>query len=147
MQAGPEVFDGQPPTQILDAFRKTVPRFAGVGRGGFMRRDFTLVLLLCVAIPAGVSITGCVRNPAANYCNGLGFGLKITDVSSIDLEPRTTGVSMAYGQTRQVSAPTAKTCKGTTASVANYTYGTTNNQLVDIAPRSEERRVGKECRS
>ncbi|HUD54849.1 MAG TPA: hypothetical protein VMR02_06465 [Terracidiphilus sp.] len=99
-----------------------------------MRRYLTLVLLLCVAIPAGVSITGCVRNPAANYCNGLGFGLKITDVYSIDLEPRTTGVSMAYGQTRQVSAPTAKTCKGTTASVANYTYGTTNNQLVDIAP-------------
>ena len=83
-----------------------------------MRRYLTLVLLLCVAIPAGVSITGCVRNPAANYCNGLGFGLKITDVYSIDLEPRTTGVSMAYGQTRQVSAPTAKTCKGTTASVA-----------------------------
>ena len=134
MQAGPEVVDGQPPTQILDAFRKTVPRFAGVGRGGFMRRYLTLVLLLCVAIPAGVSISGCVRNPAANYCNGLGYGLKITDVYSIDLEPRTTGVSLAFGQTRQVSAPTAKTCKGTTASVANYTYGTTNNQLVDIAP-------------
>jgi len=99
-----------------------------------MRRYLTLVLLLCVAIPAGVSISGCVRNPAANYCNGLGYGLKITDVYSIDLEPRTTGVSLAFGQTRQVSAPTAKTCKGTTASVANYTYGTTNNQLVDIAP-------------
>jgi len=99
-----------------------------------MRRYLTLVLLLCITIPAGVSITGCVRNPAGNYCNGLGFGLKITDVYSIDLEPRTTGVSLAFGQTRQVSAPTAKTCKGNTASVATYTYGTTNNQLVDIAP-------------
>jgi hypothetical protein len=134
MQAGPEVVDGQPPTQIFDAFRKTVPRLAGVGRGGFMRRYLTLIFLLCVAIPAGVSITGCVRNPAGNYCNGLGYGLKITDLYSIDLEPRTTGVSMAFGQTRQITAPTAKTCKGTTASVATYTYGTTNNLLVDISP-------------
>ncbi len=99
-----------------------------------MRRYLTLVLLLCVAIPAGVSITGCVRNPAGNYCNGLGFGLKVTDVYSIDLEPRTTGLSIAFGQTRQVTAPTAKTCKGSTASVSSYAYGTTNNQLVDISP-------------
>jgi hypothetical protein len=99
-----------------------------------MRRYLTLILLLCVAIPAGVSITGCIRNPAGNYCNGLGYGLRITDVYSIDLEPRTTGVSMAFGQTRQVTAPTAKTCKGNSASVATYTYGTTNNQLVDISP-------------
>jgi hypothetical protein len=99
-----------------------------------MRRFLTLVFLLCLAIPAGISISGCTRNPAGNYCNGLGFGLKITDVDTIDLEPRTTGVSMAFGQTRQVTAPTAKTCKGATASVANYTYGTTNNQLVDISP-------------
>ncbi len=39
-------------------------------------------------------------------------GLKITDVQTIDLEPKTTGVSMAFGQTRQINAPTAKTCKG-----------------------------------
>jgi trimeric autotransporter adhesin len=99
-----------------------------------MRRYLALIFLLCVAIPTGVSISGCTRNPAANYCNGLGFGLKITDVFSIDLEPRTTGVSLAFGQTRQSSAPTAKTCKGATATVATYTYGTTNNQLVDISP-------------
>ena len=74
-----------------------------------MRRYLALIFLLCVAIPTGVSISGCTRNPAANYCNGLGFGLKITDVFSIDLEPRTTGVSLAFGQTRQSSAPTAKT--------------------------------------
>lgn len=99
-----------------------------------MRRYLTLVLLLCVAVPAGISISGCTRNPAGNYCNGLGYGLKDTDVFSIDLEPRTTGVSLAFGQTRQISAPTAKTCKGASASVSTYTYGTTNNQLVDISP-------------
>jgi hypothetical protein len=41
---------------------------------------------------------------------------------------------MAFGQTRQVTSPTAVTCKNATASVASYTYGTSNNKLVDISP-------------
>ena len=99
-----------------------------------MRRLLTLVCLLCMAIPAGISISGCTRNPAANYCNGLGYGLRITDVASIQLQPQTTGISLAFGQEQQVAGPTAKTCKGATASVTTYIYGTTNNQLVDISP-------------
>lgn len=99
-----------------------------------MRRFLTLVLLVFAAIPAGMSISGCIRNPAANSCNGLGYGAKVTDVFSIDLEPKTTGISLAFGQTKQIAAPTAQTCKGTTASAGVYTYGTTNNQLVDISP-------------
>ena len=99
-----------------------------------MRRFLTLVCLLCLAIPAGISISGCTRNPGANYCNGLGYGLKITDVDAITLQPQTTGISMAYGQTRQISSPSAVTCKGASASVGSFTYGTTNNQLVDISP-------------
>ena len=99
-----------------------------------MQRLLTLVFLLCLAVPAGISISGCTRNPAGNYCNGEGFGLKLTDVASIDLEPRTTGISLAFGQTQQIATPTAKTCKGTSASVSSYTYGTTNNQLVDLSP-------------
>jgi hypothetical protein len=99
-----------------------------------MRRFLTLVSLLCVAIPAGISISGCTRNPDANYCNGQGYGLKITDVDYVTLTPVTAGVSIAFGQTQQIASPTAKTCKGTTASVAAYTYGTSNNQLVDLSP-------------
>jgi hypothetical protein len=99
-----------------------------------MQRLLTLVFLLCLTVPAGLSISGCYRNPAGNYCNGEGFGLKLTDVASIDLEPRTTGYSIAYGQTQQISAPQAKTCKGTSATVLSFAYGTTNNQLVDISP-------------
>ncbi|MGP8173745.1 MAG: YncE family protein [Terracidiphilus sp.] len=99
-----------------------------------MRRFLTLVCLLCLAIPAGISISGCTRNPGANYCNGLGYGMKITDIDTITLQPATTGISIAFGQTRQVSSPSALTCKGTSASASSYTYGTTNNQLVDISP-------------
>jgi len=70
-----------------------------------MRRFLTLVLLVVLALPAGISISGCYRNPAGNYCNGLGYGLKDTDVASITLQPATTGISIAYGQTRQVATP------------------------------------------
>jgi hypothetical protein len=87
-----------------------------------------------LALPAGISISGCYRNPAANYCNGLGYGLKITDTASITLQPATTGLSLAFGQTRQSNAPTAYTCKGVAAAVTAFTYGTSNNQLVDVSP-------------
>jgi hypothetical protein len=112
----------------------TVLRLDKAERGGFMRRFLTLVCMLCLAIPAGISISGCTRNPGANYCNGLGYGMKITDVDMITLQPATTGISMAFGQTRQVTTPTAVTCKGAAATVPAYTYGTTNNRLVDISP-------------
>jgi hypothetical protein len=99
-----------------------------------MRRFLTLVCLLCLAIPAGISISGCTRNPDAKYCNGAGYGMKITDVATITLQPATTGISMAFGQTRQVSSPSAFTCKGDAAAASAYSYGSTNNQLVDISP-------------
>jgi hypothetical protein len=100
-----------------------------------MRRFVTLVFLLCLAIPAGINLAGCTRNPAANYCNGLGYGPKITDVARIDLQPQNTGVSLAFGQTRSMTPPNAFTCKNASASVTGYTWGTTNNQLVDISPQ------------
>jgi trimeric autotransporter adhesin len=99
-----------------------------------MRRFLTLVCLLLLAIPTGISISGCTRNPGENYCNGKGYGLKITDVSSITLSPATTGISLAYGQTKQVSTPSALTCKGTSAGSPTFTYGTSNNKVVDISP-------------
>ena len=99
-----------------------------------MRRYLTLVCLLCLAIPAGISISGCSRDPGVNYCNGLGYGSKVTDIAAIDLEPRTTGISLAFGQTKLLSSPKATTCKGAAASVAAYQYGTTNRQLLDISP-------------
>ncbi len=92
-----------------------------------MRRFLTLVCLLGLAIPAGVSISGCTRNPAGNYCNGLGYGLKDTAVANITLQPQIAGISLAYGQTIQAQNPTATTCKGTEASIASsqISYGTT----------------------
>ena len=101
-----------------------------------MRRFLTLICLLGLALPAGISISGCTRNPDAKYCNGLGYGLQVTEVASILLQPQLAGISLAYGQTTQVQAPQAFTCKEAPASVSSalYSYGTSNNQLVDISP-------------
>ena len=101
-----------------------------------MRRFLTLVCLLGLAIPAGISISGCVRNPAGKYCNGLGYGLTLTEVANLTLQPQTAGISLAYGQTSAVLQPTATTCKGDPASITSgsLSYGTSNNQLVDISP-------------
>ena len=101
-----------------------------------MRRFLTLVCLLGLAIPAGISISGCVRNPAGKYCNGLGYGLTLTEVANLTLQPQTAGISLAYGQTSSISQPSATTCKGDSASIpaGALSWGTTNNQLVDISP-------------
>jgi hypothetical protein len=101
-----------------------------------MRRFLTLVCLLGLALPAGISISGCVRNPAGNYCNGLGYGPTLTQVTSLTLQPQIAGISLAFGQTTQVFAPQAFTCKGNPAEIPSGTlsYGTSNNQLLDIAP-------------
>jgi hypothetical protein len=99
-----------------------------------MRRFLTLVCLLCLAIPAGISISGCTRDPGVDYCNGLGYGMKVDDVAAITLTPATTGISLAFGQTRQLSYPAAITCKGSSSTVTTFSYGTSNNQLVDITP-------------
>ena len=99
-----------------------------------MRRFLTLVFLLCLALPAGITLSGCYRNPAGKYCNGAGYGLTDTDVYAITLQPQNTGISLAFGQTRAITPPSAVTCKGDAASAGSYTYGTSNNKLVDISP-------------
>ncbi|HEX8712452.1 MAG TPA: hypothetical protein VF730_11305, partial [Terracidiphilus sp.] len=102
-----------------------------------MRRFLTLVCMLGLAVPAGLSFSGCTRNPAAKYCTATnGYGELKTAVNSIILEPQVGGISLAYGQTRQASAPSAYTCDGSGASVSSnqFTYGSSNNQLVDISP-------------
>jgi hypothetical protein len=101
-----------------------------------MRRFLTLLCLLCLTIPAGISISGCIRNPSGNFCNGEGYGLKTNQPQSISLTPTTGGISLAYGQTKTVTPPQAFTCLGANAPVNSlaYTYSTTNSKLVDISP-------------
>jgi hypothetical protein len=103
-----------------------------------MQRFFALLALFVLSIPVGLSITGCQTNVGA-YCNGLGYGLKTNQAATILLGPETTGISLAWGQTSQLGAPSASTCKGTAASISKYNYGrssvNSNNVFVaDVSP-------------
>jgi hypothetical protein len=98
-----------------------------------MQRYFALIALFLLALPIGISITGCTTNVGA-YCNGLGYGPKTGQVASVNLQPETTGISLSWGQTSQVATPTAATCKGAAVNVSLYHYGSSNLLLVDISP-------------
>ncbi|MGB7190206.1 MAG: hypothetical protein WBD10_08730 [Acidobacteriaceae bacterium] len=99
-----------------------------------MRRFFTLLFLLVLSIPTGLSITGCLT-PVGDYCNGAGYGPKKNQVNAIDLEPKTTGISLSWGQTSQLGSPSATSCgAGNPISVSHYNYGSSNLQLADISP-------------
>jgi trimeric autotransporter adhesin len=98
-----------------------------------MQRFFALLVLLVLSIPVGLSITGCRTNVGA-FCNGLGYGPLTSQVNSILLQPETTGISLSWGQIGQLSTPTATTCKGATAGVSLYNYGSSNLFLADVSP-------------
>ena len=101
-----------------------------------MQRFLALIALFVFSLPVGLSISGCATS-VGNFCNGLGFGPKTTSVFAVDLEPKATGISLAWGQTQQVGAPSATTCKGASATVAAYSYGTSNLLLADISPTGQ----------
>ena len=99
-----------------------------------MRRFVTLLILLLFAIPFGVSISGCSKNAAPTFCNGGDSGITTGTVTTITLLPKVYGISLNYAEIGQITGPSAADCKGAAASVAAYTYGTTDMTLADIQP-------------
>ena len=89
-----------------------------------MRRFVTLAILLFFTIPFGVSISGCSKKAPTIFCNGGDSGIPVGQVTTITLAPQITGISLNFAQIGQVGTPTATDCKGTTETVAKYTYGT-----------------------
>ena len=103
-----------------------------------MRRFVAFVVFFACSLPVGLSIAGCGHNPN-NYCinNGHAYGKTTSQVTYVTLQPETTGMSLAWGQTGQLGAPSAFTCTGSTASVASYTYASSNLLLADISPSGQ----------
>jgi trimeric autotransporter adhesin len=99
-----------------------------------MRRFVTLVVLLLFSIPFGVSLSGCSKNAAPVFCNGGDSGITTGQVTTITISPIVYGISLNYAQIGTVGTPTATDCKGATASVGNYTWGTTDMTIADIQP-------------
>jgi hypothetical protein len=99
-----------------------------------MRRFVTFAVLLFFAIPFGVSISGCSHNIAPTYCNGQNSGVQVGQLTTLDLEPRLTGISLNQGEMGRVNSPSGKDCRGNSASASNITFASTNIFLVDVAP-------------
>jgi hypothetical protein len=105
-----------------------------------MRRFVTLAILLLFTVPFGVSISGCSKKSPTIFCNGGDSGIPVGQVTTIDLEPKITGISLNFSQIGQVSSPSATDCKGTTESVTKYTYatflanGTPDITIADVEP-------------
>ena len=98
-----------------------------------MRRFLTFFMLSLIPLPVGLSVAGCSKN-TITYCTPGDSGLQLGQVSSVTLEPKTTGISLNYGATGQVGSPTAADCKGHTVGVGKYSYGTTDMTIADVSP-------------
>jgi hypothetical protein len=100
-----------------------------------MRRLLAFAVVLAFSLPVGLSVSGCGHNPN-NYCikNGHAYGIKTDQVVYVTLGPEVTGVSLAWGQTGTLGAPQAFNCNNENASVAHYTYSSSNLLLADISP-------------
>ncbi len=105
-----------------------------------MRRFVTLVFLVFLTIPFGVSISGCSKGTTTVYCNGGDSGPVVGQLYAITLQPQLYGISLNQGLIGQVSTPTTKDCKGSTVAVNGFTYGVflPNGQadmtIADVAP-------------
>ena len=97
-----------------------------------MRRLFTLSVLLLLAFPVGVSLSGC-GSSQTTFCPG-STGIRVGQITSLTLQPQAYGKSLDFGQIDSVSAPAATDCTGASVAVSNVKYASTNQNLVDINP-------------
>lgn len=105
-----------------------------------MRRRFlSLFILLFFALPVGISLSGCAKGTSSAFCSGT-IGPRVGDPQTITLNPTVGGLSMSYGQTQNVTTPTAVDCKNNTVSISKYTYSTvdpnnaSNVPVADVNP-------------
>lgn len=103
-----------------------------------MQRFVGLLFLVFFAFPIGLSIAGCSKGTAVQYCpTGTGeAGLTLGQVKSITLSPGLviSGESLSYGQIGGTLTASAQDCTGAAVSVSTYTYGTSDNTIADINP-------------
>jgi hypothetical protein len=100
-----------------------------------MRRFVMLSVLLLVAIPFGVSISGCSKSAPIVYCNGGDSGIVTGQATSIVLRaPSGSTISLNYAQIGASSQPSATDCKGQSAATGYFTYATTDMTIADVQP-------------
>ncbi len=94
------------------------------------RRFVALVALLFLALPLGLSVTGCGHKSApVVYCNAGDSGPVVGQVANIILSPAlaTTGESLNYGQMGQALSASAIDCHNNPVSVKSFVYSSTSS--------------------
>lgn len=99
-----------------------------------MRRFISFAVLLLCAIPFGVSVSGCSKVIPATFCNGLNSGVVVGQLTSLDLEPRLTGISLNQGEIGRINNPAGRDCKGNSSGLSNVIFASSNMTLADISP-------------
>ena len=99
-----------------------------------MRRLVALAIVLFFAVPFGISLSGCGKSAQATFCNGQNSGVVVGQLTTLDLEPRQTGLSFNQGQIGSISAPSGTDCNAASVVPTNVVYGSTNINMVDIVP-------------
>jgi sugar lactone lactonase YvrE len=102
----------------------TVPRFFG------------FALLLFVGVPLGLSVSGCKKALAVEYCNSTDSGPVIGQVASITISQTlaTYGESLNFGQIGQSLSASAIDCKGSSVSLTHVIFSSTNGYTAGAAP-------------
>ena len=85
-----------------------------------------------------MSVSGCKKALAIDYCNAGDSGPQVGQVASITLAPQlaTTGESLSFGQIGQSLSASAIDCKNNAVALAKFTYATTNMAIADINPNT-----------
>ncbi len=85
-----------------------------------------------------MSVSGCKKALAVDYCNAGDSGPQVGQVASIQLAPTlaTVGESLSFGQIGQTLSANAFDCKNNSVSLARFVYATTNMQIADINPNT-----------
>jgi hypothetical protein len=101
-----------------------------------MRRFVGVLALLFIAIPFGMSVSGCKKALAIDYCDAGDSGPQVGQVASITLSPTlaTVGESLNFGQIGQSLSAAAFDCHNNQVSLTKFTYASTNMSIADINP-------------
>jgi sugar lactone lactonase YvrE len=101
-----------------------------------MRRFVGLLALLFMAIPFGMSVSGCKKALPVAYCNAGDSGPEVGQVASITLSPTlaTVGESLNFGQIGQSLSASAFDCKNNQVSLAKFVFASSNMAVADINP-------------
>ena len=100
-----------------------------------MRRLVTLLALLFLTVPFGISIAGCGKKTPVTFCSG-DSGPIVGQIKTITLAPTVYGISLNAGEFGTSPTASAADCNGGAVTVSSYIWAIRPQDigLVDVVP-------------